>query len=167
MTEVSLVDSSRLSILLRESLQWSPNVSSIMVSAQNGSILAYAFRNTTPSVKAMRTRSITVTTAYSVAAQEVLVFEAQRTGAMTVISSIADRIVLAVTGPEPEGVDPYEKTVHESHHSEPSDPNTTDPSTEEEEAHLAHLRAELEGVNDELAGMLREELAGIKWPDDI
>lgn len=167
MTQVSLVDSSRLSILLRESLEWSPNVSSIMVSAQNGSILAYAFRNTTPSVKAMRTRSITVTTAYSVAAQEVLVFEAQRTGAMTVISSIADRIVLAVTGPEPEGVDPYEKTVHESHHVESNDPNTTDSTTEEEEAHLAHLRAELESVNDELAGMLREELAGIKWPDDI
>lgn len=167
MTQVSLVDSTRLSILLRESLEWSKNVSSIMVSAQNGSILAYAFRHTTPSVKAMRTRSITVTTAYSVAAQEVLVFEAQRTGAMTVISSIADRIVLAVTGPEPEGVDPYEKTVHESDHLDSSDSNTTDRATNEEEAQLAQLRSELESVNDELAGMLREELAGIKWPEDI
>ena len=111
---VSLVDSGRLSNLLRDALSWNNDISSIMVSAQNGSILAYAFRQHTPSVKAMRTRSTTVTTAYTIAGLETLVFEAQRTGALTVISSIADQILLSVTGPEPHDIDPYEKTVHEA-----------------------------------------------------
>lgn len=161
MTQVSLVDSRRLSTLLREALSWNDQVSSIIVSAQNGSILAYAFRHQTPSVKAMRTRSSTVTTAYAIAGQDTLVFEAQRTGALTVISAIADQILLAVTGPEPYDIDPYEKTVHEAHGNEDGE-EEPEPSSE-----ASRLRGELEVVNQELASMIRDELAGMKWPEDI
>lgn len=164
MTQVSLVDSSRLSALLQEALSWNNDISSIMVSAQNGSILAYAFRHQTPSVKAMRTRSTTVTTAYAIAEQDTLVFEAQRTGALTVVSMIADQILLAVTGPEPQGIDPYEKTVHEAMSEDTGD---TDGDVEEEDSDIINLRSELEAVNQELVGMLQDELAGMKWPEDI
>lgn len=166
MTQVSLVDSNRLSALLKEALSWNDTISSIMVSAQNGSILAYAFRQHTPSVKAMRTRSTTVTTAYAVAQQDVLVFEAQRTGAMTVISPIGDHILLAVTGPEPQDIDPYEKSVHEA----ASDDDTEIMNESSQDTAIAttkQLRTELEAVNQELADILHSELAGMEWPEDI
>lgn len=134
------------------------------MSAQNGSILAYAFREQTPSVKAMRTRSTTVTTAYTIAEQDTLVFEAQRTGALTVVSAIADQILLSVTGPEPQGIDPYEKTVHEALSEDAGD---TAEEIEEEDPQITRLRNELEAVNQELVGMLKDELAGMRWPEDI
>jgi 4-hydroxyphenylpyruvate dioxygenase-like putative hemolysin len=164
MTQVSLIDSGRLSALLQEALSWNNDISSMMVSAQNGSILAYTFRHHTPSVKAMRTRSTTVTTAYAIAEQETLVFEAQRTGALTVVSAIADQILLSVTGPEPQGIDPYEKTVHEA---VPEETGEIAEELEEEDQEVTRLRAELEAVNQELVGMLKDELAGMKWPEDI
>lgn len=164
MTQVNLVDSGRLSALLQEALSWNSDISSIMVSAQNGSILAYSFRHQTPSMKAMRTRSTTVTTAYAIAGQDTLVFEAQRTGALTVVSTIADQILLAVTGPEPQGVDPYEKTVHEAVSEEITEVRE---ELEEEDPEIIRLRGELEAVNQELVGMLKDELAGMKWPEDI
>lgn len=163
MTQVSLVDSGRLSALLREALSWNNDISSIMVSAQNGSILAYAFRHHTPSVKAMRTRSTTVTTAYAIAEQDTLVFEAQRTGALTVVSAIADQILLSVTGPEPQGIDPYEKTVHEAVSEDAGDLD----DIEEMDPQTTQLHNELEAVNQELVGMLKDELAGMRWPEDI
>jgi hypothetical protein len=163
MTQVSLIDSGRLSALLQEALTWNNEISSIMVSAQNGSILAYAFRHQTPSVKAMRTRSTTVTTAYAIAEQETLVFEAQRTGALTVVSAIADQILLSVTGPEPQGIDPYENTVHEA---VAEDTGEIMEEAEEEDPEITRLRGELEAVNQELVGMLKDELASMKWPED-
>lgn len=138
-----------------------------MVSAQNGSILAYAFCRRTPSVKAMRTRSTTVTTAYSIAGQDTLVFEAQRTGALTVISAIADQILLSVTGPEPEDVDPYEKTVHEAASDADADGTQINEYPEDQESDILRLRTELEAVNQELAGIIRDDLSGMKWPEDI
>lgn len=164
MTQVSLVDSGRLSALLKEALNWNIDVSSIMVSAQNGSILAYAFRHNTPSVKAMRTRSTTVTTAYAIAGQDTLVFEAQRTGALTVVSAIADQILLSVTGPEPQGIDPYEKTVHEAASVDTADIGEEE---EEEDPEVTRLRSQLEAVNQELVGMLKDQLIGMRWPEDI
>lgn len=165
MTQVSLVDSGRLSALLREALSWNEEISSIIVSAQNGSILAYAFRGRTPSVKAMRTRSTTVTTAYAVAGQDTLVFEAQRTGALTVISAIADQILLSVTGPESQDIDPYEKTVHEA--ATNADVETAMEDSQEQDPETMRLRSALEAVNQELASMIRDDLAGMKWPEDI
>lgn len=165
-TQISLLDSTRLSSLLQEALTWDESVSSILLSASNGSLLAYAFRDKTPSVKAMRTRSTTVTTAYAVAGQSTLVFEAQRTGALTVISSVADEVLLSVTGPEPSGSDPYEKTVHEALDKVESN-NTQGQEAEPEDPELSHLRDNVQAVNEELASILRPGLADIKWPDDI
>jgi hypothetical protein len=176
MTQVCLVDSGRLSGLLQEALSWNQTVTSLLVSARNGSIIAYAFRNTTPSIKAMRTRSTTMTAAYSVASEEVLVFEAQNSQALTVIAPIADHVLLAVTGHESTGSDPYEQHVHQA--VRPKRTNGTnglvdneeeeeEDDDEDDEDRRDQIRSDLVTVNQELASILKEALSGLKWPDDI
>ncbi|OAP55267.1 hypothetical protein AYL99_10240 [Fonsecaea erecta] len=177
MTQVCLLDSDRLSSLLREALSWSENVSSLMVSALNGSILAYAYRDTTPSIKAMRTQSTTMTAAYTVASEDVLVFEAQNMGAISVIAPVADHVLLAVTGPGPKQEQALQNGIDSSQeHGQMvngGDDRTEDEEGEEndnqdeEDRDTQKIREELEAVSQELASVLREELAAMKWPDDI
>ncbi|KIX96168.1 uncharacterized protein Z520_07946 [Fonsecaea multimorphosa CBS 102226] len=177
MTQVCLLDSDRLSSLLREALSWSENVSSLMVSALNGSILAYAYRGTTPSIKAMRTQSTTMTAAYTVASEDVLVFEAQNMGAISVIAPVADHVLLAVTGPEPKQKQALQNG-HDSSQEHGQVVNGVEDHTEgeggeengpqdEEDRDIQKIRDDLEAVSQELANVLREELAVMKWPDDI
>jgi len=169
MSQVCLLDSDRLSALLRDALPWSDNVSSLMVSATNGSILAYAYMDTTPSIKDMRTQSTTMTAAYTVASEDILVFEAQNTGAISVITPIADHILLAVTGPEPKKPKPaqnghLEDAEHASVGTEES--HEEEGQIEEDEGHH-QIRTDLEVVSQELARVLREELSKLKWPEEI
>jgi len=173
MTQVCLLDSSRLSSLLQDALSWNDNVASLMVSAKNGSILAYAFRKATPSIKDMRTLSTTMTAAYTVASEDVLVFEAQNTHAMSVIAPIADHVLLAVNGPQSSSSnnDHHEPVGNDSTgEDEPSeDMNDSEgdaPATEHAEDG-EQRRAELEVVSQELSALLREELGGMRWPEDI
>lgn len=173
MSTVSLVDSTQLSALLKDALSWNSTATSLLVSARNGSILAYAFRNATPSIKALRTRSTTMTAAYLIASEQVLVFEAQNSSALTVISPIADHLLLAVTGPEPSNPDPYEQHVLEAlkkSQQRGTGRNGTgeeETSDEEEEETGDQVRQDLEALNQEVASILREELKDMKWPEDI
>lgn len=169
MTQVSLLDSDRLSGLLRDALPWSDNVSSLLVSATNGSILAYAYRNATPSIKAMRTQSTTMTAAYTVASENILVFEAQNMGAISVITPIADHVLLAVTGPEPKQPAALEMGQPEEgeHAMNGTDEGPADVEEHDSEDSHQQIRTDLEEVSQELAGMLRAELSAMKWPDDI
>ena len=176
MTQVCLLDSDRLSAVLRDALSWSDTVSSLMVSALNGSILAHAYRHTTPPIKAMRTQSTTMTAAYTVASEDVLVFESQNMGAISVITPIADHLLLAVTGPEPK---PHGTTALQTHTSiengqgeevEDGVSGINSNSEEEDEENVEdnqRIRTDLEVVSQELANVLREELASMKWPEDI
>lgn len=171
MSFVCLLDSPRLSRLLRETLSWNDSITSLMVSATNGSILAYAFRNATPSIKAMRTLSTTMTTAHTVALEDILVFEAQNTNAISVITPIADHILLAVTGPE-SNHKPKPTTLNNIYNGQPdkASEETERPDQEhnpEEDDLQRQIRADLEIVSQELAPLLREELSDLKWPDDI
>lgn len=171
MTQAGLLDSDRLSSLLEEALGWSGHVSSLMVSSLNGSILAYAYRNSTPSIKAMRTQSTTMTAAYTVASEDVLVFEAQNMGATSVITPIADHILLAVTGPEPptqasetqENGNGLQDVDQESYVSNGDRNGFADSDDEEQQ----QIRTDLELVSQELANTLRGQLSSLKWPDDI
>ncbi|EXJ91187.1 hypothetical protein A1O1_04296 [Capronia coronata CBS 617.96] len=197
MGQVCLLDSDRLSALLREALSWNENVSSLMVSATNGSILAYAYRGATPSIKAMRTQSTTMTAAYTVASEDSLVFEAQNTGAISVITPIGDHVLLAVTGPEPkqrisnsmpnghpeeEGDTAQQRVVNGRNGSSIGDDRRREEEEQEEQEeernghhyeeegeddHQRQIRTDLEVVGQELASVLRDELAAMKWPDDI
>ncbi|OAL22252.1 hypothetical protein AYO22_07296 [Fonsecaea multimorphosa] len=177
MTQVCLLDSDRLSSLLREALSWSENVSSLMVSALNGSILAYAYRGTTPSIKAMRTQSTTMTAAYTVASEDVLVFEAQNMGAISVIAPVADHVLLAVTGPEPKQKQALQNG-HDSSQEHGQVVNGVEDHTEgeggeengpqdEEDRDIQKIRDDLEAVSQELANVLREELAVMKRPHNV
>ncbi|EXJ69447.1 uncharacterized protein A1O5_07483 [Cladophialophora psammophila CBS 110553] len=176
MTQVYLLDSDHLCSLLREALSWSENVSSLMVSALNGSILAYAYRDTTPSIKDMRTQSTTMTAAYTVASEDVLVFEAQNMGAISVIAPVADHLLLAVTGPEPKQKKALQNGLGQSQeHGQMAngiDAHTEEEGREENDNHeedsdTQKIREDLEAVSQELASVLREELAVMKWPDDM
>ncbi len=169
MSQVCLLDSDRLSALLRDALAWSDNVASLMVSALNGSILAYAYRSTTPSIKALRTQSTTVTAAYTVASEDVLVFEAQNTGAISVITPIADHVLLAVTGPEPKRTGTLQNgQVQESEHGlDGADEAHEGQNDLDEDEEHQQLRTDLGVVSQELARVLRAELSMMKWPEDI
>ncbi|KIW14411.1 hypothetical protein PV08_07194 [Exophiala spinifera] len=172
MGQVCLLDSGRLSALLQDALSWGGHVSSLMVSALNGSILAYAYRNATPSIKDIRTQSTTMTAAYTVASEDVLVFEAQNMGALSVVTPIADHILLAVTGPEPkkqktaspEAVDEEQEHTTNGDIVEEQDQAHSEAETEHEHE---QVRTDLEAISQELATLLREELAKLRWPEDI
>jgi hypothetical protein len=167
-----MLDSRRLSSLLQDALSWEHQVSSFLVSATNGSILAYAYRGETPKIVDIRTQSTTITTAYTMAAEDTLIFEAQDSGAISVITPVADRILLAVTSPEPI------KTVPTANgHSEDYEQATGEQPSErdgrlqtvqsDEDADTQQLRNDLESLSQELSEMLREELGNVIWPDDI
>lgn len=113
-----------------------------------------------------------MTAAYLIASEDVLVFEAQNSSALTVISPIADHLLLAVTGPEPSNPDPYEQHVLEAlKKSQQRGRDQTDhgeeTSDEEEEETRDQIRQDLEALNHEVASILREELKDMKWPEDI
>lgn len=180
MTQICLLDSSRLSGLLKEALPWSENVSSLMVSARNGSVLAYAYKSSTPSIKNMRTTSTTVTAAYTAASEETLVCESQDTGAVSVITPIADHILLAVTGFDSaggitiQGPEPSRSLQTDLHNGPEDDDGEGDEEDLEAGAEVSkkaegrgRMRKELESVSEELAEILRDELSGMEWPEDI
>jgi hypothetical protein len=177
MTQVCLLDSARLSSLLEEALDWNDTTESIMVSANNGSILATAFRHETPQIKELRTLSTTLTAAYTVASEDVLVFEAQATRAISVIRPVADHILLSVNGPlreEETGANNESAMMGINGNDEDSTAEEHETGAEEEGSDSAsalaqalQTRTELEGVSEELASVLRKELSGLVWPNDI
>lgn len=144
-----------------------------MVSAINGSILAYAYSGATPSIKTMRTQSTTMTAAYTVASEDILVFEAQNMGALSVITPIADHVLLAVSGPEPKQTKPQQNGEGEEPGTEPdhnvngADDGHTEDDEEEEDENHQQIRTDLELVSQELASVLKAELSVMKWPEDI
>jgi len=171
MAQVCLLDSNRLSQLLHDALSWSDKIASLMVSAKNGSILAYAFRDATPSIKSLRTLSTTMTAAYTVASEDILIFEAQNTGAISVITPIADHILLAVTGPsrgasKGMGGSMYDHHDHRGEVDTPVD-EVEDASDDDRDDDQEQLRTDLEGISQELASLLQDELADFKWPADV
>lgn len=175
MAQICLLNSSRLGELLKEALSWNESVSSLMVSATNGAILSYAFRDSTPTIKELRSLSTTATAAYTVASESTLVFEAQLTRAISVITPLAEFVLLAVTGPErKQSQSNSEAGQWSTVNGQTQDTNEgasgqarqheEDRSQSREEQ---RMRADLEGVSEELAATLREELSTMKWPDDF
>ena len=167
-----MLDSDRLSSLLKDALSWSDHVSSLLVSATNGSILAYAYRAEAPKIKDIRTQSTTMMTAYAMASDDTLVFEAQDSGAITVITPIADRVLLGVTGPESTKAAPLQNGhPHDDEHRAINGTSEDEAQSEEHEtgqdADTQQTRDDLEVMSQDLANALREELTAMRWPDDI
>ncbi|KPI39418.1 uncharacterized protein AB675_5137 [Cyphellophora attinorum] len=191
MAHVNLLDSRRLSELLEQALSWRKSVDSLMVSATNGAVLAFAYRAGRPTMKDIRSLSTTTTTAYTVASEDVLVFEAQLSRALSVLAPVADQVLLAVHGPgrgdlkidgnmqgldvngdgthgaedEREEGNNAEVDEHEDEVGGAVEDTTARDGDDEEEQN--RIRADLEYVSDQLAVILREELRGLRWPEDI
>jgi hypothetical protein len=174
MAQVSLLDSRKLSDLLQQALTWREAVASLMVSATNGAVLAYAFRDGTPSMKEIRSLSTTTTTAYTVASEEVLVFEAQISCALSVVTPIADNILLAVQGfgradASAHGTETTEQNIDTTNDAEPVDSGFGPGEQEAQQSRQQpeSIRMDLEHVSEELSAALRAEMRGMKWPEDI
>lgn len=171
MTQVALLDSRKLSELLQQALLWRDAVSSLMVSATNGAVLAYAFREGNPSMKDIRSLSTTTTTAYTIASEDVLVFEAQLSRALSVLAPIADHILLAVQGPDrrANSQDLAVSALNGDISTQSGGQGQSTGSTEGADGlqEQSHIRGDLEYVSEELAAILRDELRGMKWPEDI
>ena len=174
MTQIALLDSARLSSLLKDALTWSKSVASLLVSAKNGSILAYIFRGSTPSIKTLRTKSTTMTAAYSASADNTLIFESQDSGMLSVITSIGDHLLLAVSSGEhkqPQTSQALYSSAQEA--GLESEDAEADSDVEDAEntqgiaSRTEETKHELEEVCSELADVLREELQALKWPEDI
>ena len=124
-------------------------------------------------MKEIRSLSTTTTTAYTVASEDVLVFEAQLSRALSVLAPIADHILLAVQGPGGSSSrrnDSANKTTPNGHRGAGNDDDedlaqSMDAATSTQEQD--HIRADLEYVSEELSALLRAELRGMKWPEDI
>ena len=169
MTQICLLDSVRLSDLLKGALEWNKTVHSLLVSASNGSILATAFRDEPPEIKHQRSLSTTITTAYTVASEDRLVFEAQATRALTVVVPIADRVLLAVNGPPRHELEQPGETpqINGDEYYPAEGSSSREMNDDQETGEQAQIRADLEGVSEELAVILRKELSGLNWPQDI
>lgn len=169
MAQICLLDFARLSKLLEDALSWSPAASSLLVSANNGSILAYAFRSNTPSIKDMRTLSTTMTAAYSAASENTLVYESQSSNTISVINPIADHVLLAVTGVA--AANAYDGDAAVADKASWDEDNNTDAEDAEDQGEedrtQAETRFDLESISEELATILRAELRDMRWPDDI
>lgn len=188
MAQVNLLDSRRLSELLEQALSWRESVASLMVAATNGAVLAYAFREGRPTMKDIRSLSTTTTTAYTVASEDVLVFEAQLSRALSVLAPVGDQILLAVHGPgrgnlgvdekirkltingdggHAEGSGEGDDEEEENEENTDNTGNVAAEQNENDEAEQSRIRADLEYVSEGLAAILREELRGLRWPEDI
>ena len=175
MAQICILNSSQLAELLKEAVSWSDSVSSLMVSATNGAILSYAFRGPVPSIKDLRSLSTTATAAYTVASESTLVFEAQVSRAISVITPLAQHVLLAVTGPERKSEEEEQNTAHSSavngdlNGTRKHAPNQVLRHQHEDEhsKEAQQMRADLESISEELAATLKEELSSMKWPDDF
>lgn len=111
-----------------------------------------------------------MTAAYTAASENTLVYESQSSATISVIGPIADHILLAVTGAAPtSGHARFDGILLHEHTSEEhtADADTADESSEEDDEAMNERRLELESISEELATVLRNELRGLKWPDDI
>ena len=119
--------------------------------------------------------STTMTAAYTIASEDILVYEAQVTRALSVIIPVGDHILLAVNGParapSPHGdaQSAVEAVNGEQEHADPEEDGHSMKAQlgAEESSEQDQFRQELQEVAEALAAILREELAGLKWPGDI
>jgi hypothetical protein len=122
--------------------------------------------------------STTMMAAYTIAAENVLVFEAQITRALSVIVPVGDHVHLAVNGPAkaatPEGGSEVGggqvngQAGHESGEAEvDEEEDDLDLENSGVEDGQAQVRQELEEVAEALAEILRGELKDLRWPGDI
>jgi hypothetical protein len=173
MSLVVLVDGARISHVLQNVLTKNASITAVLITDPNGSVFASAYRGEDPSVKGMRTQATTMTSAYARSSEELLVFEADVLKQVFVITSVADRLILGIVGALPET---SARPLTNGHAHEEDDEYEDDASDEEGEevkddsedrAAFQRSREQLELVCQELATILRLELANLRWPDDL
>ncbi|KAL9113528.1 MAG: hypothetical protein Q9227_002265 [Pyrenula ochraceoflavens] len=159
--------------------------------AENGSIFAYAYnQNPEPTIRAIRTEATTYAAAYIASSKKnespavsasshprsntsgdasdssfSVVYESPSAGTSTIITSIGDHILLAVTGmmhnvPDAESEEEQENTSSPDH--SPSDRSTSTSPWQ----HVTKMEA-VEKTSEELSAVIRGQLLGLRWPEDL
>lgn len=195
--EIKLLDEHSLFELINERSIWSrsSNLSSILIFAHNGALLAHAHRDQHP-IRLARTESATFSAAYisymnghrdrthsettsdkdetrELADSGPIIYESRTSNHMTIITPIAPKILLAVTGSiPPEEVPSRAENPADALSATTSLPASPSPPHSSEHSgtngYLGPPRSLLEELgftSEQLASVLREEMRGMWWPD--
>jgi hypothetical protein len=169
-TELLLLEYDRMSELLNDPSFWSAagTLTSILLVATNGSILAYAYANP-PSTRIMRSEATSYSTTYTAymnttgADQDNGVTRCVD-GQATVITSVAAHVLLAVTGKTSDSM--TANRTRSSSSSSFSSSHDQKPARDPSEFPQHDLDILL-SISDELTSLLRGELSDMRWPEDF
>ena len=166
-TELLLLDYDRISELLNDAAFWSTpgTLTSILLVATNGSILAHAYANP-PSTRVMRSDATSYSATYTAyvntagASHESGVTRCVD-GQATVIASVTPHVLLAVTGRTSDSV--LNRTGSSSSSISSSHQQAITEASELPQRDLDVILS----INDELTSLLRAELSDMRWPEDF
>ena len=168
-TELLLLEYDRMSDLLNDPTFWSTpgTVTSILLVATNGSILAHAYADP-PSTRVMRSDATSYSATYTAymntagTSHDNCVTRCVD-GQATIITSVNGNVLLAVTGKAsdsttPDGTASSSSSISSSHHQQ---------ATNEPSEFPQHDLDILLSISDEITSLLRAELSDMRWPEDF
>jgi hypothetical protein len=169
-TELLLLEYDRMSELLNDPAFWSSpgTLTSILLVATNGSILAHAYANP-PSTRTMRSEATSYSATHTAYMSTTGTNQDNGVtrcvdGQATVITSVAAHVLLAVTGKSSDSTT-SDRTVSSSSSSF-SSPNHQQ-AANEPSGFPQHDLNTLISISDELTSLLRAELSDMRWPEDF
>ena len=151
--------------------------------AENGSILAYAYnQKPEPAIRAIRTEAITYAAAYKASTKKnasgtgstsskppesdlSIMYESPSANTSTIVTSVGDNILLAVTGSTPQAPEP-ENDDTEEERSSPAHSQSDKSTSTSPWQHVTKIEV-VEKASEELSALVREQLIGLRWPDDL
>ena len=169
-TELSLLEYDRISELLNDSTFWSApgTLTSILLVATNGSILAHAYANP-PSTRVMRSEATSYSATYTAYMNTTDTNQDNAVtrcvdGQATVVTSVAAHVLLAITGRTSDST-----TSHRTRSSSSSSLfSSQDRKAAEEPSEFSqHDLDTLLSISVELTSLLRAELVDMRWPEDF
>jgi hypothetical protein len=164
--ELLLLEYDRISELLNDSTFWAAPgaLTSILLVATNGSILAYAYANP-PSTRVMRSEATSYSATYTAYMNTTGTNHDSGVtrcvdGQATVITSVAAHVLLAVTGRTSDSTTSdrmvsSSSSSFSSHHQQAATESSEFP------------QHDLLSISDELTSLLKAELSDMRWPEDF
>ena len=167
-TELLLLEYDRVSDLLNDPAFWSTpgSLTSILLVATNGSILAHAYANP-PSTRVMRSDATSYSATYTAYMSTAGTSHENGVtrcldGQATVITSVTAHVLLAVTGRSSDSTT-ADRTESSSSSISSSHQQAAVEASEFPQRDLDTLLS----IGDELTSLLRAELSSMRWPEDF
>lgn len=169
-TELLLLEYERMSELLNDATYWSAAsiLTSILLVATNGSILAHAYANP-PATRVMRSEATSYSATYTAYVHATTTnpdtgVTRCADGQATVVTSVASHVLLAVTGKASDStMSDRNMSSSSSSFSSLHGPKAAEPPSDFPQHDLDTLLS----ISDELTSLLRAELSEMRWPEDF